>query len=57
MAVFRVQGPSQNIEKLGRLLKQMLNHGTYQIAADEMTGGWSHDDSANRVKKKEKRSP
>ena len=32
----------------------MLNHGTYQIAADEMTGGWSHDKFANRVKKKEK---
>ena len=30
----------------------MLNHGTYQIAGDEMTGGWSHDQFANRVKKR-----
>ena len=50
MAVFRVQGPSQNIEKSRKLL--MLNHGTYQIAAEEMTGGWSHDQFANRVKKR-----
>ena len=48
VAVFRVQGPSQNIEKLRKLL--MLNHGTYQIAADEMTGGWSHDQFTNRIK-------
>ena len=39
MAVFRVQGPSQNIEKTEKLLKQMLNDGIYWIAADEMTGG------------------
>ena len=29
----------------------MLNDGTYWIAADEMTGGWSHDQFANRKKK------
>ena len=28
----------------------MLNHGTYQLAADDMTGGWSHDQFANREK-------
>ena len=56
VAVFRVQDPSQNIEKLGKLLKQMLNHGTYQIAADEMTGGWSHDQFANRVTKEKTKS-
>ena len=55
MAVFRVQGPSQNIEKTEKLLKQMLNDGTYWIAADEMTGGWSHDQFANRVKRKKKK--
>ena len=54
--MFRVQGPSHNIEKTEKLLKQMLNDGTYWIAADEMTGGWSHDQFANRVKKKKKRS-
>ena len=55
MAVFRVQGPSQNIEKTEKLLKQMLNDGTYWIAADEMTGGWSHDQFANREKKNVKK--
>ena len=56
MAVFRVQDPSQNIEKTEKLLEQMLNDGTYWIAADEMTGGWSHDQFANRVKKERKNS-
>ena len=50
----RANRPSENIEKTEKLLKQMLNDGTYWIAADEMTGGWSHDQFANRVKKKEK---
>ena len=49
---FRV--PLKIQKKLRKLLKQMLNHGTYQLAADDMTGGWSHDQFANRVKKKEK---
>ena len=40
-----------NIEKLRKLLKQKQNHGTYEIVADGMTGGWSHDQFANRVKK------
>ena len=35
----RVQGQCLNIEKTEKLLKQMLNDGTYWIAADEMTGG------------------
>ena len=38
VAVLRVQGPCQNIEKTRKLLKQKQSHGTYLIAADGITG-------------------
>ena len=56
MAVLRVQGPCQNIEKTRKLLKQKQSHGTYHIAADGITGAWSHEQFANRVKKRKKES-
>ena len=49
VAVLMVQDPSQIWKKLRKLLKQKQSHGTYEIAAYGMTGGWSHDQSANRV--------
>ena len=32
VAVLRVQGPSQNIEKTKKIIKQKQNDSTYQIA-------------------------
>ena len=49
VAMLRVHDPSQIQKKLTKLLKQKQSHGTYKIAADGMTGGWSHDQFANRV--------
>ena len=49
VAMLRVQDPSQIWKKLRKLLKQKQSHGTYEIAADGMTSGWSHDQFANRV--------
>ena len=39
VAVLRIQDPSQIQKKLRKLLKQKQSHGTYEIAADGMTGG------------------
>ena len=45
-----------NIEKTEKIIKIKASHGTYEIAADGMTGGWSHDQFANRVKKETTKS-
>ena len=56
VVVLRIQCPSQIWERLRKLLKQKQSHGTYHIAADGMTGGWSHDQLANKVKKETTKS-